>query len=980
MDSPEPSANNGSSSASTLNPNANDSSESPQVQTTLIRALQAFRILANFSVVGFVLRTNSKRNWGYQIMNKNEFHVSPFQFQESPFLRYVSTLSPITTKASHVAQGFLGLNSPPLVFKSPRISHRETHLIERPQDTQSLGGEISQSENGGNSLGEAPGDSRKSNSEQSLPERFITVTQKAFDSKNDANTQNSSSPQSIDEYLADPGDIDQIYLADQDVEQSTDAAETSLSDPTKSKKNILKFDSTDGPGDKAEESLPLSEDSNKVHQEKPAYGEEPEKMEGEKNDVELVSQEPTKLESNLAADVFEKQYSRDPLPQLLPVENHLWDNKNRTPQWMPDPVQDVKGREDYNEIVSTSHVAAENILQDGSEVIKLVLFYFFVVLWRQAIVKYHGIRRRCLQFEETASNGRGSNKSHVKLNATLNKMEMVKLAEPVTSLSPQRGSGIVPLTASKPSGIGLHLNSIINAMPTGQAATTGVRLSDGLQRKKSTSSIRLQRIENVKRSILSSNAGGQSLVDTRNESHEIDASVATDAGNSESSNKPPSPPSKKKKRTSATPNGKGCKRCNCKKSKCLKLYCDCFTAGAFCTDPCACQGCLNRPEYAETVTDTRNLIQSRNPIAFAPKIVKPTTDNSSNMEDKNLTTPSSARHKRGCNCKRSMCLKKYCECYQANVGCSSGCRCEGCKNVHGKKEDYVALEHALSKERVSNVVEKGSDSTAHSKLEMVAGKTRYNPRRPSPITASFECSDQGKEAAKSRVISANYLPSAETAVNMFASNANYTKSSENSQALLETNEMLGTVPYDLQNCYNVNMDELSPRSRSIAILLELTPLPNPEALSSASSFSSGANERTNVFQSRLPQGRIQQLPGGSLRWRSSPLTPSTRVGQSQYIQCPESDSKLIDILENETPDILKEASTPMTSVKVNSPTQKRVSPPQARYHGIGSSSSGGGLRSGRKFILQAVPAFPPLSPCVDSKGNGNEDLGNNESK
>lgn len=26
--------------------------------------------------------------------------------------------------------------------------------------------------------------------------------------------------------------------------------------------------------------------------------------------------------------------------------------------------------------------------------------------------------------------------------------------------------------------------------------------------------------------------------------------------------------------------------------------------------------------------------------------------------------PSLARHKRGCHCKRSMCLKKYCECYQ----------------------------------------------------------------------------------------------------------------------------------------------------------------------------------------------------------------------------------------------------------------------------------------------------------------------------
>ncbi|TKY58156.1 CRC domain-containing protein TSO1 [Spatholobus suberectus] len=923
MDSPKPSKNYGSSSAFTrnANTNANDSSESPEVQ-------------------------------------------------ESPFFRYVSTLSPITTRTSHVAQGFLGLNSPPLVFKSPRISQRETQLMERPQRTQSLSGQISQSEIAGNSLGEAPGDSRKSNSQQPLSERFITDTQKVFDSKNDANTQNYSSPPSIDEYLADPGDIDQMYSADQDVEQSTDAAETSLSGPTHSKKNILKFDRKDGPGDKPEESLPSLEDSKKSHQEKPAYGAEPEKMEGEKNDIEWASQEPTKLESNLAADVFEKQYSHDPLPELQLVENYQWDHKNCTPQWMPDPLQDVKGCEDYNEMVSTSHVTAENILQDGSE----------------ATLKYHGIRRRCLQFEEAASNALGSNKSRVKLNASSNKMKMVKLSEPVTSLCPQQGSGNFPLTGPKPSGIGLHLNSIINAMPTGQAATTGVRLSDGLQGMKSASSIRLQRMENVKRSILSSNADGQSLVDARNEGHEIDASVATDAGNPEDFNQPPSP-CKKKKKTSVTADGNGGKRCNCKRSKCLKLYCECFTHGTYCTDLCACQGCLNRPEYAETVSETKQQIESRNPHAFTPKILQSTTDNSSNnMEDKNLTTPSSARHKRGCNCKRSMCLKKYCECYQANVGCSSGCRCEGCKNVYGKKEDYVALEqHTLSKERVSNIAEKGSDSTFHNKLEMVASKTNYDLHRLSPITPSLQCSDQGKEAAKSRVISGNYLPSPESVVNTFASCVNYTKSSENSHsshALPEANEMLGTAPYDSQNnCDNVNMmDQLSPTSQSVAILLQLTPLSNPEPLSGASSFSSGANDWTNISQSRLSHGCIHQLPSGSLRWRSSPLTPSTGVGEAQYLQCPESDSRLFDILENETPDILKEASTPMKSVKVNSPTQKRVSPPQSHHHGIGSSSSGGGLRSGRKFILKAVPSFPPLSPCVDSKGNGNEDLGNSESK
>ncbi|KAJ6846956.1 protein tesmin/TSO1-like CXC 2 [Iris pallida] len=37
--------------------------------------------------------------------------------------------------------------------------------------------------------------------------------------------------------------------------------------------------------------------------------------------------------------------------------------------------------------------------------------------------------------------------------------------------------------------------------------------------------------------------------------------------------------------------------------------------------------------------------------------------------------------------------KKYCECYQAGVGCSTSCRCEGCKNAFGRKDGAEEIEH-----------------------------------------------------------------------------------------------------------------------------------------------------------------------------------------------------------------------------------------------------------------------------------------------
>jgi hypothetical protein len=60
--------------------------------------------------------------------------------------------------------------------------------------------------------------------------------------------------------------------------------------------------------------------------------------------------------------------------------------------------------------------------------------------------------------------------------------------------------------------------------------------------------------------------------------------------------------------------------CNCKKSRCLKLYCDCFSVGEFCRD-CNCTGCANVEENEDERNATIVSIRERNPQAFKPKVV-----------------------------------------------------------------------------------------------------------------------------------------------------------------------------------------------------------------------------------------------------------------------------------------------------------------------------------------------------------------------
>ena len=111
--------------------------------------------------------------------------------------------------------------------------------------------------------------------------------------------------------------------------------------------------------------------------------------------------------------------------------------------------------------------------------------------------------------------------------------------------------------------------------------------------------------------------------------------------------------------------------CNCSRSQCLKLYCECLSKGNLCNSGCRCLNCLNNQRSLAYRDNILRTMKTKN------------IKGEKNHEEVGIGEENGAESKakgEGCRCKRSMCKKKYCECFINGLKCTKFCRCQGCKN------------------------------------------------------------------------------------------------------------------------------------------------------------------------------------------------------------------------------------------------------------------------------------------------------------
>ena len=382
------------------------------------------------------------------------------------------------------------------------------------------------------------------------------------------------------------------------------------------------------------------------------------------------------------------------------------------------------------------------------------------------------------------------------------------------------------------------------------------------------------------------------------------------------------------------------KSCNCKKSQCLKMYCDCFAASGYCHPSCTCESCKNTDENEDVVNVARAGILMKEPTAFDEKI-----------------DVQGGAHRRGCRCKRSKCLKKYCECYSAGVACNESCQCVGCANCEG---DAPAINDPVAAELVA--AEPMSTAAPVAPVEPVAAKKKKTPRSRQinvptieyPTVPSVEAARAAVAQAVQPVAQATAVPAVPAVPVVSAVPAVQqldTMTPQQMQMQMQVAYQVVSVP--------VQMPDGSTQMVTVNVPMQLNAT-NMQALQVPAGESPGSAASLKVSVDKVAATGGSNS-GGSGNVASQQFAPSQQFPTQQYPSQPQDDPTDAHPHPSHV-----QSQTPVTDSEGPSPAIPAAGGSKARrMTNISAGTKGGNASDWRKYSTAKTPSGAGAKPATD---------------